>query len=235
MNINEAYKFVQFISNKNQRGNIKPDDFNLAAQRAQMDLFMQRYGNPAQYQYGSPKSRVQWQDSRKITDDLKQFLVQKQYPLTDGKLNYPSDYSHLSSARGSFITNGEECGDNPTVDATNVDLVNDNELAYRLSSFIDRPSKRYPVLAFYDTYMQVYPKDMQSITLTYLRTPISPLWAYTLVGTNPVYNASASTNFEMPEDTHNEICYRILSYLGINLRDGELSQYAEKMKQTGGE
>jgi hypothetical protein len=235
MNINEAYRFVQFISNKNQRGNIKPDDFNLAAQRAQMDLFMQRYGNPTQYQYGSPKARVQWQDSRKVTDDLKEFLVEKQFILNEGKVSYPSDYSHLSSARGSFIENGENCGDSPIIDATNVDLVNDNELAYRLSSFIDSPSHRYPVLAFYDKYMQVYPKDMQTITLTYLRRPQSPLWAYTITNNNPVYNPTLSINFEMPEDTHNEICYRILSYLGINLRDGELSQYAEKMKQTGGE
>jgi len=171
MNINEAYKFVQFISNKNQRGNIKPDDFNLAAARAQYDLFMQRYGNPNQYQYGVPKPRIGWQMTQKITDDLKNFLTQKTFNLTNGAFEYPDDYVHLSSARGSYV-NEATVGTDNVVDQVNVDVVNDNELAYRLSSFIDKPSKKYPIIAFYDIGMQVYPVDMQTITITYLREPV---------------------------------------------------------------
>ncbi len=37
MTINEAYKFVKFVGNKNQRLNIKPYDFNFLAERAQID------------------------------------------------------------------------------------------------------------------------------------------------------------------------------------------------------
>ena len=234
MTINEAYKFVQFVSNKNQRGNIKPDDFNLIAERAQIDLFMQRYGNPAQYQYGLPKPRIGWQMTQKITDDIKPFLKKTSFMLTGGQFSLPSDYVHLSSARGSFIMN-KDCGQDPSVETTAVDVLNDNELSLRLSSFIDAPSKRYPVMVFYDTYCQVYPTDMQSIVITYIRKPNKPVWAYTVTNNNAVYDAGNSVDFEMPDDTHNEICYRILSYLGVNLRDGELTQYAEKMKQTGGE
>lgn len=234
MNINEAYQFVQFVSNKNQRGNLKPSDFNLVAGRAQLDLFMHRYGNPAQYQYGNPSPRVGWQKGQKITDDLKPFLTQKTVYLSAGKFTLPSDYVHLSSARGTYLEN-QDCGQLPLEETTNVDVVNDNELAYRLSSFIDRPSLKYPVMAFYDTYCQVYPKSMQSMVITYLRKPINPVWGYTIQNNNAVYNPTTSVDFEMPDETHNEICYRILSYLGVNLRDGDLAAYAQQMKQTGGE
>ena len=47
ININELYKFVQFVSNKEQSGYIKPSEFNIAVDRAQMQLFMERYNNPA--------------------------------------------------------------------------------------------------------------------------------------------------------------------------------------------
>ena len=43
INIDEMYRFVQFVANKEQSGFIKPSEFNLAADRAQMQLFMERY------------------------------------------------------------------------------------------------------------------------------------------------------------------------------------------------
>ena len=38
MTIDEVYRFIQFIANKDQRGFIKPSEFNLAATRAQLDV-----------------------------------------------------------------------------------------------------------------------------------------------------------------------------------------------------
>ena len=45
MTIDELYRYIQFIANKEQRGFIKPTEFNLLADRAQMELFTKRYNN----------------------------------------------------------------------------------------------------------------------------------------------------------------------------------------------
>ena len=42
-----------------------------------------------------------------------------------------------------------------------------------------------------------------------------------------------SINLEWPEQVFNEIAIRILSFVGINLREPELAQYSEGKKQTG--
>ena len=74
INVNELYEFVQFVSNKEQSGYVKPSEFNLAIDRAQMQLFMERYNNPAEYQPGRPVPRVAYQQTQKISDDLRPFI-----------------------------------------------------------------------------------------------------------------------------------------------------------------
>ena len=102
INIDEIKRFVEFCANKSQAGsNPTPTKFNLAVKRAQMEWVMERYGNPNTYQPGRPVPRIAYQQTQKITDDLK-FLLSKPTPLQidkDGKAVYPSDYLHMSSVR----------------------------------------------------------------------------------------------------------------------------------------
>ena len=44
MTIDELYQFVQFAANKEQRGYVKPSEFNMLATRAQIDVIQDRYG-----------------------------------------------------------------------------------------------------------------------------------------------------------------------------------------------
>ena len=44
MNIDEAYRFVQFVSNKEQRGNVTPSQFNLAAKSASLEYYDDLFG-----------------------------------------------------------------------------------------------------------------------------------------------------------------------------------------------
>lgn len=79
----------------------------------------------------------------------------------------------------------------------------------------------------------MYPTSIASISLSYLRKPATPEWAYTTVNDEPVYDAGNSQDFETGETTHLEICMRILSAVGVNLRMGDIVQYAEMAEQQG--
>ena len=47
MTIDELYRFVQYVANKEQRGFIKPSEFDLLAKRSQLDLIKDRVGKPS--------------------------------------------------------------------------------------------------------------------------------------------------------------------------------------------
>ena len=252
ININNLYRFVQFIANKEQSGFIKPSEFNLATESAQMQLFMERYSNPAEYR-GNGKARTGYNQTQKINDDLRIFIKRATIHVDpSGLMQYPADYMHFSSAKHSFITqrkptkvideNCEDCEKNLKTKTagkiiTNireVRPVDDMELANLLGSYIVKPSNYHPVLTFYQEGVQYHPKDIGSVDFVYLRKPAEALWAFTTnANGRPIYNAAASIDLEWPEQVFNEIAIRILSFVGINLREPELAQYSEGKKQTG--
>lgn len=253
INIDEMYRFVQFVANKEQSGFITPAEFNLASDRAQMQLFMERYNNPAEYQPGRPIPRVAYQQTQKISDDLRMFIKRIMLPVNaNGMMNYPEDYIHFSKATYRYLSTIDlddgsanagcvDCSSpvsgqssTSTIEKTvGVKPVDDGELNKILSSNIVAPSLEYPILAFFEDGIQYYPKDISSVELTYLHRPTIPNWAFTLVNNRPVYNAASSIDLEWSEQVFNEIAIRILSFIGVNLREAELTQYGEAKRQTG--
>ena len=49
----------------------------------------------------------------------------------------------------------------------------------------------------------------------------------------PDYDLSTSTNLNWSNELFNEIGVRILSFVGVNLKDTTLTQYSELKKQQG--
>ena len=87
----------------------------------------------------------------------------------------------------------------------------------------------------YNGYTQIYPTNIDGIDVTYLSRPIEPLWAFTVNATTgmPDYDASTSVDLNWSNELFNEIGIRILSFMGINLKDSMMTQYSELKKQQG--
>ncbi len=71
MTIDELYRFVQLIANKEQRGFIKPSEFNLLAQQAQLDLIhdrVARYKTESEAMSKGSKVLVQ---NHSVLDDIR--------------------------------------------------------------------------------------------------------------------------------------------------------------------
>jgi len=237
ININDLYKFVQFISNKEQSGYVKPSEFNMAVDRAQMQLFMERYNNPAEYQPGRPIPRVSYQQTQKISDDLRPFIKKSVKTLASGKLLWSTlnDYIHISSLRINYESTNN-CGET-TIKKRGVRVVDDAELSSYLDSSILTPTHSYPIAAIYNGYLQLYPDTIDKLEITYLSRPQRPadgqFWKYNITNNLPVYASSLSTNLAWSDELFNEIAIRVLSFIGINLREVTLSQYAEVKKTQG--
>ena len=212
MNINEAFEFLNFISNKNQSGEVSPSEFTRMASRAQWEFFSREY--------------EKWQQTQDITDELAVFLKSWATAVsTTGQLTYPSDYQHAISIRHYYVKN------NNTGIQVPVKEVDNSQYGDYLQSEIVTPTLRFPIWTTYNDYMQFEPKNIGLVTFDYFRTPIDPLWAYTTVNNRPVYDPINSIDWELPSQTHNELVMMMLSYLGMNLRMPDLVQFSELQKQ----
>tara|TARA_R100000152_G_C6778021_1_gene208336 strand:- start:925 stop:1593 length:669 start_codon:yes stop_codon:yes gene_type:complete len=211
MTIDEIYKFVQFMANKEQRGFIKPSEFNMLAKRAQLDVLKERVGK------ASPSgSIIGYKDSAQLSDELYPVTVFEASLTVSGDLfTFPADYLHFISLK---------YGNN------SVEMVSLGELNSRRESSLVDPSGRYPVGVIEASGIRVYTDTIgesntnNDAKLTYIKKPSDPNWAYTIVNNIEIYNSSDSTQITLSDSTHKEIANRILGYVGINLREAEIIQ-----------
>lgn len=225
MTIDQVYKFVDFIIKKsNSGGYLTPDEFNLIINRAQIQYFNKLYGNQNDYRYDRPVPKIAYAITEKISNSLSPFLSDSTALTIDvnGKVDIPSDLFQIVS-----ITH--------TIDGVEYEItrVEQDRIANNLTSYYDAPSLDYPIYSQLRTKFQFYPKNLGSANLFYLKKPTDMVWGYTTVGGRPVYNAGTSVQPLWKDMDMNEIIYIALSYIGVNLKDGDVSQFAQLKTQTG--
>jgi hypothetical protein len=199
MTIDEVYRFIQFIANKDQRGFIKPSEFNLAATRAQLDVIEEKF-----------KER----NSHKNLDDLAPVVNVGTLAYSSPSWTYPAGFLHFVSL---------EIGGNA------VELIGLEKLQYRVDSSIVSPSQTYPLAVMINSGFKIYnngstPASSGTVTMSYIKEPTAPKWTYTIVNGAPVYNGSAADaqGLTLPSSTHKDICHKIAEYVGVSLRDEDV-------------
>lgn len=234
MLVDKVYSAVSLLVNKDQlSGYLPPDEFNKYAEFAQREFIDLKY---------SPLQGMGYESTYKMTDELSPVKKQTSLTITNGitvnsagSATIPSDYLHFSAARGTFIF-----GDEGKV--VPIELVRDDEWAERLASEVNKPSKRFPILRQMDGYFEVYPQDINNITLSYLKVPLEPWWNYTLSGSTPTFaetggtttnpnagvTAGDSTDFEIQDFKF--LVYRICQHFGTEVREADIYQVAKQQE-----
>lgn len=231
---------VNFISNKETAGNtMKIDEYNTLIQGVNIDLLTLRYGIPAQYRPGQPMPQQSYEITKKMMDDMHFLKVRMGVDTSPlvinqwGRATIPTDYFHLSSARHNRITTNE-CEDVAII-PTDIELLSDAQIGDRLGNSITMPTMEDPCMTVYNTYFQFYPKEIRKVELTYLRYPRTPVYGYTIDEDTDeyVYDPTTSQDFEFPADCLIDIVRIVTSYVGINLKEPEVIQYVEQVKDEG--
>lgn len=219
MTIDEAYRFCQFVTNKSQQGNVTPAQFNMLAPIMQMSVINDRLGNVKKYQPGAPVPPYGFNMNDKTREELRPISVPPTVtPVTAGVATMPAGLLYLDT-----ITVGGRLATEAT----------DDEIALLNVSATKPPTVQYPKYVRHANGLMMYPTSITSMNMSYIITPTTPFWNYTVVNDEPVYNPSGSQDFELNPLTHFEICALILSPLGINLGLGELTAMAEAWQQQG--
>jgi hypothetical protein len=211
LSIDKVFRFVQFVSNKESRGWIAPEQFNLAAELAQLTLYSEK--------------EAEYAETKKISVDMRPFLKTNSGTIAAGVVPFSgaplTDFRLPISAR--LVTGG-----------TTVREMAENEADFIINSEIIPPTASYPRALYRNDGAYIYPTTLSGdVSFTYLSEPTVPTWAYTVVSNRPVYASGSSTDFEFNEPMFLAIVSRILGHVGMNLKDTELAKYSVAFEEKG--
>jgi hypothetical protein len=224
--IDTVYQRVLALANKEQRGYITPQEFNLYANQVQMDIFEEYFYDIDLYNR-APENTTEYSNREDITDDkLAAFKKKENAPVSlgQGLFEVRDDVYKLGTVKYQERYVVEE--------------VQEDELIRINSSPLTIPNRTRPVYSRFannftiDQVIQVYPTSITSqLTYNYTKKPSRVTWGYVVVNGNALYNSATSVNFELHISEQSKLVYKILSLAGINLKDPNLYQMANAEEQ----
>ncbi len=218
MDVNEVYQYVNFKLGKDQWGGYTPPDtFNLAMANANLHLLNEYLD--------------QFERDSEITSDMHPMvktLGDSLNPALDitneGYAVLPDDYVDYARLWVSELSNSD-CT-TPFSKRRKVEVVNNEMFADRNRYGLRSPRKEYPVATIQNNKIYVLPskvnpqllseKPFQKLMLTYIRRPNTPIFGYTIVDGEIVYDPATSVQLEWPEQVHEAFANIVVRYFAIN-------------------
>lgn len=121
----------------------------------------------------------------------------------------------------------------PTSDIT-VTLVDIAHWGDRVNDSIRVADTTHPIARIDNATITVRPTSLTSIKIYFLKKPTRPVYAFSVVDDDYVYNDGASSDFEWTEEVHGDITERVLKSLGLSQREGTLIQYSDMEQRKEG-
>jgi len=250
ISIDNVYQKVLVLANKEQRGYITPQEFNLLADHAQMEIFEQYFYDLDQFQrlpgndvtYSDRVTNVENKIShfKRYDQNMSSILNQdgdvfiEDNPGQGGEDVYKLIAVRLRHKAGQPLYVAEET------------QVGDEFFLYGSSPLAKHTEKRPVYWKRTDTgkgiSIRIYPKPQISnpynvnadgaVLVTYIKKPIKPNWAYVVVNNKPLYNAALTVDFELHASEETELVYRILALAGVAIEKPQLTQVAAGLQSA---
>lgn len=239
INIDKFKTFVFTVANKGGRGTLSPTQFNSITKQALFAWTNNQLSNQKQYQPGQPFSQTSLDLDQASIDRLRHLKETRDIRVISGEMPLPdgvntdingsimpsywthSKLSHRYQSHGNIVTQP-------------IKVINDNQWATRLGSDIVFPTKKRAIGNYQSDKVIVEPSSLINlVTLSYVRNPNTPIWAYDVTNSRPVYNATNSVDLDAPEQAFNEIAMIALELIGIKIREQELVQAAAGLENKG--
>jgi hypothetical protein len=218
VSVDTVYQRVLSILNKEQRGYVTPQEFNLFANQAQMDLFEQYFYDINQFgrMHGND---TEFSDMLTLLNE-KINIFEVTAPMVYGAgLHWtpPADLYRI----GTLIYNNIE-----------VERINQNEFLYINQAPLTKPNNTRPIFVSSSAGYKVYGtlELITGVTCNYIKKPATAVWEYNTVLGEAQYNSSTSTNFELHGSEETELVIKILELAGISTRELQMYQIAAGME-----
>lgn len=226
--IDLIYNTLLTIINKENQGYVSPTEFNILANQVQTEIY-----------------RGYFEDENMDKNKENRGLVNNGYANLSfnqrQRIQEFADIANITQAQSQFSLPEdlyfiEEHGVTSTASQSNYNSViaevERNQFSYLVRSSA-RPTEVYPVYEKYASNLRIFPDTITGIEVRYIRTPKMPNWTYVVLPTgDAMYNPADASfqDFELHESEFSNVVIRMLSYFGINLRETEVVQIAESLK-----
>jgi hypothetical protein len=162
------------------------------------------------------------------SDAVSELKVIRDYQVpSNGRLTKPNDYLYfVNSDVNSFYVNKNK---EQVATRNSVDFMSESQYSNRVSSRVSPPTKQRPIMKEDNGHFQFFPFNVGIVSLSYLREPNTPVWAFTVVNNEQVYDAGNSVDFDLPYQFKDDLIWSICELLGVTVRQPDLIQASQAL------
>ena len=220
--IDSVRSTVLAILNKDNRGSITPDQFNLYATTAQLEIYEQYF-----YDYASAVKKTNQMIYSSGHSDIAARLEEVIDFFTDPT---PLAYNGIT-LRFTVPADTYKTGQLVYNDTTPLEIVSANKIYPLIQSLDTTPDVGCPAAVIYGDEIKVYPTTITSnVSALRSRYLADPKWTYnTFSNGEPLFNQSATDyqDFEIPKDDFYNLVSKICQFAGTQIRESEVVQFVK--------
>jgi hypothetical protein len=237
VSIDTVYQRVLAILNKEQRGYVTPQEFNLFANQAQLDIFEQYFYDINQFGR-IPGNDTEFSDMLNILNEkINIFETTASMAWSNNHWNPPANLYRIGSIIYENTITTKSLYPTPnTVVTTKVPVeaerINYNEYLYIAQSGMTKPTNSRPVFVASTSGYKVYGATevtSNDVKCNYIRKPAKASWGYQMVFGEALYDSTTSTDFELHPSEETELVTKILEFAGLSIQDVQMYQVAAGM------
>lgn len=223
VSVDRVYQRVLVLSNKEQRGYITPQEFNLLANQAQMDIFEQYFYDLNQFKRAPSNDTVYADMVHILEEKISLFEVAvgsgavASWGMDGGSIVIPDEVYRLSQVRvGGFP----------------VEILPTKEFNMVRESPLTAPTERRPIARrdfrgiLIHNGIGIVTPSTHSINASFITRPATANWNFTVVGGSAIHNPAPPNHqdFELHPSEETDLVIKILSLAGITIKDQGLYQ-----------
>jgi hypothetical protein len=227
VSIDNVYKTVLNILNKENRGYIVPEEFNTLATQAQNEIFegyfsLRNYVISNDSDYSDVKKNVE----EKIALFENEDTINAGTDFNNAEGNTTSSYYAYP---GNFYRLGSVAAN-----AIHVEEISNKDLLYVNRAPLTKPTINNPVYVRHEGGVVIHPTTgISSINISYVRKPAMPNWIGTTVAGQIIATPGNALykNFELHPSEEAELVVKILAYAGVIIKAADVTQAASAKDQ----
>ena len=235
VSIDTVYQRVLTLASKEQRGYITPQEFNLLANHAQMEIFEQYFYDVKQFNR-IPGNTTEYSDMLNILHEKIGLFEEEEdnaWMITNMPTLPAPLQSYMQIPSEVYKIGTVRIGDNQ------VELMNTKDFDAAMISPLTAPTSSRPIGTLTSKGLRVAvakdefatPGDF-TMNISYIARPAEVQWAYVVVNDKPLYNPNIAVDFELHQSEETELVYKILKLAGVNLKSPEMIQIGQTLEQT---
>ena len=210
ISIDTVYQRVLALANKEQRGYITPQEFNLFANHAQMEIFEQYFYDLNQVARIPGNDYVYADVDDMLEEKLQIFEDTISIPNT-GVI--PSTVYRVSAVEYSGI---------------NCDILKTKDFKDVIGGgLLTAPTPMRPVANIRNNTLYVAVDQITIInsgTILYFRKPIDVQWTYVVINKKALHDPTYKVDFELHQSEETELVYKILKLAGLSMKRDDIAK-----------